>query len=126
MRLVLILIFPLTFCREIYYDDFKYSPTESDFINYGSLKVTRSRNRTVFFLRGNFSIYREIGLDKRVTLELWKEKGLLLRSVNPFCNFIKNDNLFWPELLKNSNMPPVNTCPFPTVRIIFYIQFIIF
>lgn len=37
---VLILIIPLIYCREIYYDDFKYSPTESDFIDYGSLKVS--------------------------------------------------------------------------------------
>lgn len=73
----------------------------------------------MFFLRGNFSINREIGLDKPVTLELWKEKGLLIRSVNPFCNFIKNDNLFWPKLLKHSNMPSVSTCPFPSVRITF-------
>lgn len=41
MRLlsILILFFTAICCREIYFDDFEYSPTESDFIDYGSLKV---------------------------------------------------------------------------------------
>jgi hypothetical protein len=110
----------LVFCREIYFQDFEYFPTESEFIDYGSLKVSRTKNRTIFFLRGNFTISRDVGNDKPITLELWKDKGLLLRSIQPFCTFVRGDNIFWPELVNNSNMPSPQTCPFPAVYFLIF------
>lgn len=109
-----ILILPV-FCRDIYFEDFEYAPTESDFMDYGSLKVSRAKNKTVFFLRGNFTLFRAIGNDKFITLELWKENGLLIKSIKPFCNFIRSDNIFWSELVNNSNLPSTQTCPFSAV-----------
>lgn len=112
---IIFILIPSVFCREIFFEDFEYGPIESDFINYGSLKVSRAKNKTVFFLRGNFSTSRDVGNDKLIHLELWKDKGLLIKSIQPFCNFIRGDNIFWPELANNSNMPSAQTCPFPAV-----------
>lgn len=112
---LIFILFSSSFCREIYFENFEYSPKKSPYIDYDSLQVSRTKNKTIFFLRGNFSVFRSIGNDKPVTLELWKDKGLLLKSTQPFCNFIKGDNIFWPELVKNSNIPTVQTCPFPAV-----------
>lgn len=39
--------------------------------------------------------------------------ALLLKKSQPFCDYIKNDNLVWPDLVKASNMPHQKTCPFP-------------
>jgi hypothetical protein len=34
-----------------------------------------------------------------------------MKKVEPICNFIKNDKFAYPEVHKNSNLPPPGTCP---------------
>lgn len=36
-----------------------------------------------------------------------------MRNQNPVCEYFKKDKLIWPDLVKASNMPKNNPCPFP-------------
>lgn len=42
------------------------------------------------------------------------EKGIpLVKGKEPACDFIKNDEKFYPYLLKTSDVPQPGTCPIP-------------
>lgn len=104
-------------CREVYYEDLTYFPKESNnLIDYGSLKLTRSKDKTLIFLKGNFSILENLTNEKLMILEIYNENALMARSVKPFCEFVRGETIFWPKLVKSSNMPQDNPCPFPAVR----------
>ena len=103
-------------CREVFYEDLAYFPKEPNtLIDYGSLKLTRSKDKTLIFLTGNFSILTNLGNEKLVILEIYNGNALMARSIKPFCEFVKGETIFWPSLIKSSNMPRDNPCPFPAV-----------
>jgi hypothetical protein len=48
----------------------------------------------------------------QLTYTLTNEKGFsFYKGSEPVCNFIKNDKLIYPDLLKFSNLPEPGTCP---------------
>jgi hypothetical protein len=102
--------------REISFDSFEYSP-ESDVIDYGNLRLLKSKNKiNTFHLKGNFTIKRQLGNEKIVTFEVWTRSGpMLIRNSYAFCEFTRIEKMIWPDLLKSSNMPQDNPCPFPEV-----------
>lgn len=118
MKLVILLILEIAAvrCREVYFEDLMYFPKESNsVIEYGTLKLTRSKDKTLIFLRGNFSVSQDLGNTKNMMLELYNQNALMVKSVKPFCEFIKGETMFWPSMVKSSNMPQNNPCPFPSV-----------
>jgi ganglioside GM2 activator len=38
---------------------------------------------------------------------------LLIQKKHPVCEYFKKDTLIWPDLVKASNLPNNNPCPFP-------------
>lgn len=120
MRLVTVSIFSsaviLVAARVIVFDYVDYLPKESDLIDYGNLKLTKVKNKNIYNLRGNFSILRPIGNEKQVKFELLNENGgILVRHTIGFCVYAANDKMIWQELVKASNLPDNNPCPFPAV-----------
>ncbi|KAL7024372.1 hypothetical protein ACKWTF_013010 [Chironomus riparius] len=123
--LILLLFIVELSCLEVYYDDLTYFPKDSnDIINYRYMKLTRSRDKTLIYFRGNFTVLTDLGNQKLVVLELHNENAMMVRSVKPFCVFVKEETIFWPSLIKSSNMPKDNPCPFPAVSCIFFKLFI--
>lgn len=103
-------------CLEVYYDDLTYAPKDSnEIINYKSLKLSRSKDKTLIYFRGGFTILKDLGNEKQVILELHNENAMMVRSVKPFCIFVREETIFWPSLIKSSNMSSKNPCPFPNV-----------
>jgi hypothetical protein len=113
--------------REVSFDSFEYSPKESDLIGYGNLRLLRSKaKKNTFNLKGNFTVKRQIGNEKLVTFEIWTRTGaLMIRNTYAFCEFTRIEKLIWPELVKVSNMPQDNPCPFPEVHYLFWQNFLI-
>ena len=79
------------------------------------MKLTRSKDKTLIYFRGNFTVLTDLGNKKLVVLELHNENAMMVRSVKPFCVFVKEETIFWPSLINSSNMPKDNPCPFPAV-----------
>lgn len=120
MRLVAVYIFLsaviLAAARVIVFDFVDYNPKESDLIDYGNLKLTKVKNKNIYNLRGNFSILRPIGNEKLVKFELLNGSGgTIMRHMIGFCVYASNDKMIWQELVKASNLPSNNPCPFPAV-----------
>lgn len=104
--------------KEFIFDSFDYSPEESDLIDYGTLRLVKNKTRkNTYTLKGNYTIKRELGNEKLVTFEVFTKAGALLtRSTYPFCEFTRIEKMIWPDLVKHSNMPQDNPCPFPEVK----------
>lgn len=114
----LILFFKVYLAKEFSFDSIEYSPKKSDLINYGTLRLLKSRTKkNTFSLKGNFTIKRQLGNEKLVTFEVFTKSGILLtRTTYAFCEFTKVEKMIWPDLIKHSNMPQDNPCPFPVVN----------
>jgi hypothetical protein len=104
--------------REAKFDSLEYSPQESDLLDYGTLKLTKTKARNTFYLNGNFTVKRTVGNEKLVRFEVWaRGGGLLVTSTYAFCEFTKIDNSkLWSDLIKSSNMPKDLPCPYPEVH----------
>lgn len=101
--------------RSLTIDSFEYSPKYSDLIDFSSLKLNKVESKNDFVLDGNFTFKRSLGNEKTVTFEVLKGRVALVRNVHAFCQFIKSEKMFWPDLVESSNMPKDNPCPFPAV-----------
>jgi len=116
LTLILLIFIVELRCLEVYYDDLTYYPTgTNEIINYRTFKLTRSKDKTLIFFRGNLTLLKNLGNEKLIVLELYNEKAMMVRSVKPFCVFVREETIFWPSLIKSSNMPKNNPCPFPAV-----------
>ncbi|KAG5673765.1 hypothetical protein PVAND_003785 [Polypedilum vanderplanki] len=105
------------YCRQIYFEELNYWPKEkSKVIDYGSMRLTRSRDKKFFYFKGSFTLLNSLANEKLVILELHKKDAIILRTIKPFCEFIRTETEFWPKLSRNSNMPKNNPCPFPSGR----------
>jgi hypothetical protein len=114
--LIFLLLLFGCWCREIYYEDLKYWPkNNSDLIEYETIKLTRSKNKTLIYFKGSFSLLKPLGNEKLVFMELHNRDALMVKNAKPFCEFIRSETIFWPELTKSSDMPKDNPCPFPAV-----------
>lgn len=128
MKLVVILLAILLLqqaraARQIIFDSFEYSPEESDLIDYGTLTMKKVKNKNAYKLKGNFTFKRTLGNEKLVTFEIATSRGFMLaRNTYAFCEFTRIDRTIWPALVKSSNMPQDNPCPFPIVSKLFTIK----
>jgi hypothetical protein len=57
-----------------------------------------------------------LGNEKLIFLELHNKNSMMVKTAKPFCEFIRGETTFWPELIRSSDMPKDNPCPFPAVR----------
>lgn len=100
--LILIFLFSQTYCREVFYENLDYFPkNDQTTFDYGSLKLTRSKNKTLIYFKGNFTVLQNLGNEKLIIMELYNENALMARSVKSFCEFIKTETIFWPNLIKH-------------------------
>lgn len=122
MRLIIAILI-IIYCKELLarnvtFESFNYSPEESDLIDYGNLKFKKGKNKSMYTLNGNFSIKRKMGNEKLVTIDIFNGAGnLLAKNTHVFCEFMRVEKIFWPELVKSSSMPQDNPCPFPPVSL---------
>lgn len=118
--IVIFLIFGMIYqassSRSVTFESFEYLPKESDLLDYGTLALKQSINsKSNFVLNGNFTIKRTMGNEKLMVFEV-KSRGLLLiKNTYAFCEYIRIEKNLWPYLVKASNMPQDNPCPFPAV-----------
>ncbi|KAH8396320.1 hypothetical protein KR222_008139 [Zaprionus bogoriensis] len=92
---------------------------DSNWMDWGDLRMKKvSKNK--FVVTGSFENKRNFGNEQRLSMqvfaydELAKEKGPLVLNVNkPFCQFVNEDEDTYPYLLKVSDLPPQDECPFP-------------
>lgn len=119
---ILVIIFMLVICHETFaartvsFDAFEYSPKESDLLDYGSLTLKQGKKKSSYVLNGNFTVKRTLGNEKIVVFEVWTRNNLLLvKTQYAFCEFTRIEKQIWPDLIKFSNMPQNNPCPFPAV-----------
>lgn len=100
--------------REVKFDFIEYSPKESDLLDYGTLKLIKAKARNTFYLNGNFTVKRKVGNEKLVKFEvLTRRGGLLVTSTYAFCEFTIIEKVMWSDLIKSSNLPRNNPCPYP-------------
>ena len=114
---VTFLVISSTFgARDVTFDSFKYSPEESDLLDYGTLKLSKAKTKNTYVLNGNFTIKRSLGNEKLVKFEIWTKSGILLVTTTyAFCEFTRIEKSMWPDLIQSSNLPKDNPCPFPVV-----------
>ena len=117
--LISLLIRELLEARTVNFKSFTYWPKESDLIDFGTLKLTKIRNKNIFVLNGNYAISKNFGNEKLLTFILMRNGGQLARQTYAFCEYMNVDKTIWPELVKASNFPKNNPCPFPEVNEIF-------
>lgn len=119
MKLVILLLAISIICgaRDIIFDSFDYAPKGSnDLIDFGTLKLRKSKAKNTYNLRGNFTVKRPLGNEKIVIFEVHKRAGgMLVTTRYPFCEFTRIDKTFWPDLLKVSNMS--EACPVEEVSL---------
>lgn len=119
MKLVLLLLAISIICgaRDIIFDSFDYNPKGSnDLIDFGTLKLRKSKAKNTYNLRGNFTVKRPLGNEEIVIFEVYKREGRMLVTTRyPFCEFTRIDKSFWPDLLKVSNMS--EECPLEEVSL---------
>jgi hypothetical protein len=104
--------------RDVIVNSADYNPKESDLIDYGTLKFLKNRKMKQYIMTGNFTLNSDIGNEKLLVMEVYNERQIrLLRVQFPFCEYMRNDQTFWPKLVKSSDFPDSNPCPFPAVII---------
>lgn len=117
LRTVLVVIYILraVIAREVEIESFQgTADTDPNFINFGTTRVTK-KSRHVFVISGDFEILKNLGNEYNIKTEVLNaENKILLRQVQPACDFMKRDKMTWPQLVNKSNMPK-DSCPFPKV-----------
>lgn len=104
-----------TLSREFVINSAEYEPKESDLIDYGDIKLLKNRQTREFVLKGNFTLHQNVGNEKTLVLEVYRGTLRLMRTQYMFCDYMNRDTVFWTGLVKNSNFPKDNPCPFPAV-----------
>lgn len=102
--------------RDVIINDAQYEPKESEFMDYGSFKLMKNRQTREFVVKGSFTLHQNVGNEKIVIVDIYRGTVRLTRVQHPFCEYMQRDTVFWPDLLKNSDFPKNNPCPFPAVR----------
>jgi hypothetical protein len=103
--------------RDVIINSADYNPKESNFVDYGTLKLMRNRKLKQYIVTGNFTLHKDIGNEKLLVMEVFNERRFrLIRLQFPFCDYMKKDDTFWPNLVKSSDFPDDNPCPFPAVK----------
>lgn len=103
--------------RDVIINYAEYEPIKSEFMDYGSFKLMKNRQTREFIVKGNFTLYQNVGNEKIVIVDIYRGAVRLTRMQYPFCEYMQRDTVFWPDLLKNSDFPKNNPCPFPSVRV---------
>jgi len=103
--------------REVVINNAEYEPKESsDLMDYGNFKLLKNRQTREFIVKGNFTLHQSLGNEKILVVDVFRGTVRLTRVQYPFCEYMQRDTIFWPDLLKNSDFPKNNPCPFPAVR----------
>lgn len=94
-------------------------------INPGSVRIARTSKKYEYGISGTMYVFKSISNKGTVSLvvhrtgvtgaqiEVYRKQGIL-------CDFIQNDEDFYPHLMKASDLPEPQ-CPFPKVFNLFYI-----
>lgn len=118
LRTVLVVIYILraVIAREIEIESFQgTADTNPEFINFGTTRVTK-KSRHEFVVSGDLEIMKNLGNEFNIKTEIFNgENKVLLKQVQPTCEFMKKDKMTWPQIVNKSNMPKNAPCPFPKV-----------
>ena len=95
---------------------------DNHYINLDHMRV-RKVNRTHHLLIGNLTMYVNQGNDYAFFGVLYKKQGNDYKKTpykmgpKKFCDFLREDKIFYPSLLADSDFPTIETCPWPSVSI---------
>ena len=90
------------------------------YLNMDNLRV-RKVNRTHHLIIGNFTLHVNQGNDYMFFGVLYKKQGNAYKKtpykVGPakFCDFLRNDKIFYPDVKASSDIPSIEICPWPAV-----------
>ncbi|XP_017001429.2 uncharacterized protein CheA7a [Drosophila takahashii] len=92
---------------------------QDNWVVWGTLRMKKvSRNK--FVVSGDFEFKLNMADQQKIALMVFtydqntKKRGAMVLNVNkPFCQFIKEDEDTYPQILKVSNLPEQGKCPFP-------------
>ncbi|CAO1406426.1 unnamed protein product [Diamesa tonsa] len=116
LRTILVVIYILrdVSAREVEIESFQgTADTDPEFVNFGTTRVTK-KSRHVFVVSGDFEILKNMGNEYNIRTEILNfENKVIVKQVQPSCEFMKNDKMTWPQLVNKSDMPKDAPCPFP-------------
>ena len=113
IKLVTMMEFSLTHGEPMIKNDERY-------LNLDSLRVKKV-NRTHHLIIGNLTMYVNQGNDYELYGLLYKKQGNDYKKTpykvgpNKFCDFLRDEKMFYPEVLTVSDFPSIDTCPWPSV-----------
>lgn len=96
---------------------------DNNYINLDYLRVKKV-NRTHHLLIGNITMHVNQGNDYEFFGVLYKKQGNTYKKspykMGPkkFCDFLREDKMFYPSLHHASDFPSIQTCPWPSVTIL--------
>ncbi|XP_070503078.1 uncharacterized protein [Chironomus tepperi] len=102
--------------REVEIENFTPDPkvNATEFFDYGTLRLKKER-RNHYSISGDFELFENSGNEKELLLEVRdkRNKVLMMRSQDKFCDFLKHEKQVWPDVQQKSNFPEGNPCPLP-------------
>ena len=93
---------------------------DNKYINLDNVRVKKV-NRTHHLLIGNFTLFIDQGNEYEFFAILYKKQGNDYKKTpykvgpNKFCDFLRDEKMFYPGVLAASDFPSVDTCPWPKV-----------
>ena len=111
--------FSLTHGEPIIKNDEKY-------LNLDNVRV-RKVNRTHHLIIGNFTMHVNQGNDYLLFGHFYKKQGNEYKKtpykVGPkkFCDFLREETMFYPEIMPTTDFPSIETCPWSKVSIVFFL-----
>ncbi|CAO1384155.1 unnamed protein product [Diamesa hyperborea] len=92
---------------------------DNTYINLDNVRVKKV-NRTHHLLIGNFTLFINQGNEYEFFALLYKKQGNEYKKTpykvgpNKFCDFLRDEKMFYPGVLAASDFPSIETCPWPS------------
>ena len=96
---------------------------DENYVNLDNVRVKKV-NRTHHLLIGNFTMHVNQGNEYEFFGVLYKKQGNEYKKtpykIGPkkFCDFLRDEKMFYPDIQASSDFPSVETCPWPSVTIV--------
>ncbi|CAO1414374.1 unnamed protein product [Diamesa tonsa] len=91
---------------------------DNNYLNLDNVRVKKV-NRTHHLIIGNFTMYVDQGNDYEFYGLLYKKQGNEYKKTpykvgpNKFCDFLRDEKMFYPNILATSDFPSTDICPWP-------------
>ncbi|CAO1364467.1 unnamed protein product [Diamesa tonsa] len=100
-----------------------YYPNDTKFFDLNKVRVKKI-NRTHHVIDGEMEFFRSFGDEYDVEVTFYQKSGIEYKKMpykigpKKFCSFFREEKTVYPDLQKHTDLPPIDTCPWPKVSIL--------